>query len=259
MRISRGIYVNLSGGLGNQMMQLYAADQLAKHFDQSIFINLTWFDKNYNNKFITKRKFELECFRLCCRYEVINVNSWNYLLLNLIGTRVKSKDKFESLLCKKKSLKPIMVNHHFADIAIDHEKFKQLFKWKVEVFSNDLIELRKKVFNYSLPAIFIRKDDWIRLDPASVVNESCFEQSLERSHEKKYFIVGQIGQEPLSFEKLKVKTMFIDDCGKGWTSYEKMFLLSASTFLYTSKSTYGRCTLYMTNNGMGKIIEPCRL
>ena len=256
---SRGIYISLSGGLGNQMMQLYAANKLAMHFDQVIYISLAWFKKSHINKRITQRDFELGCFTLGCQYEEINLSRWNYFILNLVCTRVRSKSKFENLLRKKKQKKSIYLNYHFADIKIDHFEFKRLFKWNEEEISNELVELRKKILNSGSPALFIRKDDWVTLSPESVVNERCFEQNLERRHENKYFIVGQIGKDLLEFEKLKVLSMFIDDCGKGWSSYEKMYLLSASAYLYSSKSTYGRCALYLTKKGEGKIILPCSL
>lgn len=255
--MTTSVYVNLSGGLGNQMMQLYAANELATKLGVKLYLNLSWFKREHKSQKITTRKFELECFSLNCNFDLIYLKKWQLFAFRRFGNRVNSRHAFESALRKIKIFGPILIDYHCADISISHRKFKSIFKWKEIVFPKDLLLMRESLNQTNLPAIFLRKDDWTSLSPDSVVSEICFEQKIELRHRETEFIIGQIGKDPVMFNDLKVHCKFIDDCNKGWRSYEKMYLLSAASFLYTSNSTYGRCAMLLTLQGEGKIVEPC--
>ena len=250
------IILHLSGGLGNQIFQYYAAHKLAHKLNYKLYINKRHL--GIESQLITKRSFELDCFDLTINFEKKR-NILEKVYLKVSQKKIVSINDYESIYEKGTNVKYVVINYHCVDIKIDKEYFSSLFHWNRKNLCQKLLDEGKEIekLNDAI-SIFLRKDDWTTLSPNDVVSENCFENEIINSGlATKKLLLFQIGKSPVNFKNIQFYKNYIDDCNKGWSSYEKLYLMSKTNYVLTSKSSYGRIALLLSRNGKGKIIDPC--
>jgi len=250
--------VKLSGGIGNQMFQYYAAHNLSKLNNSRLYIDTS--NLYIKSELITYREFELNCFKIKFK----SINRFFLLLIEgyarVFSKRISSTANYNKTLTSK-AKGVYVLDHHFIDIDVKEYEFKRLFKWDKSKMSKDLINSYNALVNLEeTVGVFLRKDDWIKHDPNNVVSDKIFENELNKMIKdisKSYnLVLFQIGKEEISFSKeIIFKFKFIDDCNKCWNSYEKMFLLSAMKNIITPPSSYGKASLLLANLNSFKIID----
>lgn len=252
------VLVTLSGGLGNQMLQYYAARFLSERVLGEATLLVDTSRLGLRSKKITLRKFELECFDLDLVFINYPCAKVLTLLAKVIGVSVKNLNLYNEAFEYRRTKPLYHINYHCADINVDTSVFHRIFQWKLDMISSKLSTEVRRIKSLNNPiAVFLRYDDWIIHDKSALVNVECMLKSFSEAEKQNDIVLFQIGKNSNELSGCDFMLEYIDDCDNDWRSYEKMYLMSKCYKVYTSKSTYGRCSMYLTSKGLGEVVDPC--
>jgi hypothetical protein len=155
------IFVQLKGGLGNQMFQLAAGYALSKKFKFDLTIDLSFLESNISetNTF-TPRKYELNIFPKIARLKInnnvvgsvreVNNNNFNssFLLERLFDYKFNLNDYFQS--------ESFFLNYK--------QEIIELFEFDTSLLSNESLAILAEINSHHLISIHMRKGDYFKPD-----------------------------------------------------------------------------------------------
>lgn len=244
------IVVKMIGGLGNQMFQYGLAKSLSLKYGTKIFIDLEFFDQDFDSTGLTKRKFELDCFKFKKRY----LSSWKLYIFKLLCEKrvlnfVKIEDKNINFNKLKSRIFNLYLNGYFQNYSYFkdfEEKLRKDFEFKKKPNKKN-IKILKDIARNNSVSIHFRRTDYVTNKITNkhhgVCNLDYYQKTVKLIGEKVkdpifYIFSDDINWVKVNF-KIKYKTYYIDHNKKGWQDLRLMSQCKHNIIANSSFSWWG--------------------